>query len=526
MSPPEKSSARTPQLARPQRMMPLATLPVFFKLAGQRVVVAGGTEAAAWKAELLAAAGAIVIAIDPRPCPELEALAAEPSAGKIVLRRRAWLSSDFSGVTFVVGAAADEIEAARIYNAAREAGVPVNVIDKPAYCTFQFGAVVNRSPLVIGISTDGGAPVFAQAIRSRIEALLPFGFAQWAQAAKDWRDDLAHLSLSVRRRFWERFSDRALARPNAVPDADDRGQLLSGALDTGRREPGYVALVGAGPGNPELMTLKAVRALRSADIILFDDLVAPGILDFARREAKRMLVGKTGGRPSCKQNEINALMVSLAKAGKRVVRLKGGDPMIFGRANEEIGALREAGIDFEIIPGISAAQGAAASLQVSLTDRGSARRLQLVTGHASNGRLPDDLDLAALADPGATTAVYMPLGTLPSLLERMTAAGVEHQRPAIAIFNATRADELVVAGTIATISDDIERRRTAGPCVLLVGNALGAAGAGAKTDPSTGQGSPLGSTPRPPLHSRFRHRPVAPELHGADQVVRPDRQSR
>jgi uroporphyrin-III C-methyltransferase/precorrin-2 dehydrogenase/sirohydrochlorin ferrochelatase len=219
-------------------------------------------------------------------------------------------------------------------------------------------------------------------------------------------------------------------------------------------------------------------------------------------------------------------MVSLAKAGKRVVRLKGGDPMIFGRANEEIGALREAGIDFEIIPGISAAQGAAASLQVSLTDRGGARRLQLVTGHASNGTLPDDLDLAALADPGSTTAVYMPLGTLPSLVERLTAAGVEHQRPAIAIFNATRADELVVAGTIATISDDVERRRAAGPCVLLVGNALGAADAGAKIDPSTGQGAPLGSTPRPRLHLRDRHRPVAPALRGADQAARPGRQSR
>jgi uroporphyrin-III C-methyltransferase/precorrin-2 dehydrogenase/sirohydrochlorin ferrochelatase len=507
-------------------MMPLATLPVFFKLAGQRVVVVGGSEAAAWKAELLAAAGATVTAIDPRPCPELEALAAAPSAGKIVLQRRAWLPLDFSGATFVVGAADDEIEAAQIYAAACEAGVPLNVIDKPAYCAFQFGAVVNRSPLVIGISTDGGAPVFAQAIRSRIEALLPSGFAQWAQAAKDWREGLAHLSMSVRRRFWERFSDMAFARPDTVPDADGRSQLLSDALDTEGREPGHVALVGAGPGNPELMTLKAVRALRSADIILFDDLVAPGILDFARREAKRMLVGKTGGRPSCKQDEINALMVSLAKAGKRVVRLKGGDPMIFGRANEEIGALREAGIDFEIVPGISAAQGAAASLQISLTDRGGARRLQLVTGHASDGRLPDDLDFSALADPGATTAVYMPLGTLPSLVERLTAAGVEHQRPAIAIFNATRADELVVAGTIATISDDVERRRTAGPCVLLIGNALSSANAGAKTDPGTGQGSPLGSTPRPRLHLRDRHRPVAPALRGADQAARPGRQSR
>ena len=174
---------------------------------------------------------------------------------------------------------------------------------------------------------------------------------------------------------------------------------------------GHVTLVGAGPGNPELLTLKAVRALRSADVILFDDLVAPEILDFARREAKRMLVGKTGYRPSCKQDDINALMVALAKAGKRVVRLKSGDPMIFGRAGEEIEALERAGIPFEIVPGITAAQGAAASLKVSLTQRGRARRVQFITGHAHDGRLPEDLDLAALADPQRTTAVYMPLGT-------------------------------------------------------------------------------------------------------------------
>jgi uroporphyrin-III C-methyltransferase/precorrin-2 dehydrogenase/sirohydrochlorin ferrochelatase len=466
-------------------MMPLATLPVFFKLAGQRVVLAGGTEAAAWKAELVAAAGATVIVIDPQPCLEFEALAADPPAGKIIIERRAWLPSDFAGAMFVIGAADDEKEAARIYVAARDGGVPVNVIDKPGYCTFQFGAVVNRSPLVIGISTDGGAPIFAQVIRSRIEALLPSGFAPWAQVAKDWRDGLTQFGASVRRRFWEQFSDLALAKPSSGPRLEDRDALLRSAAMAGKDAQGHVALVGAGPGNPELMTLKGLRALRSADIILFDDLVAPEILDFARREAKRMLVGKTGDRPSCKQDDINSLMISLAKAGKRVVRLKGGDPLIFGRANEEIAALRAAGIAFEVIPGITAAQGAAASLEVSLTDRGRARRFQLVTGHASNGNLPEDLDLQALADTGATTAVYMPLGTLPSLVKGLMAAGVEHQRPAMAIFNATRADELAVAGTIATISDDVEHRRVAGPCVLLIGNALRTANVGTKTNSSS-----------------------------------------
>ena len=477
MNRPSQPDARAPQPMRPHRMQPLATLPVFFKLTEARVVIAGGNEAAAWKAELIAAAGATVIVIDPQPCAELEALAGDPPAGRVILERRLWSPIDFAGATFIVGATDDDAEAAHIFAAARSAGVPVNVIDKPTFCTFQFGAVVNRSPLVIGISTDGGAPIFAQAIRSRIEALLPSGFARWARAAKDWRNGLSQFGVGVRRRFWLRFCDMAFAKPSTTPTADDRDGLLHDVvtIDADQRERGHVALVGAGPGNPELLTLKALRLLRSADIILFDDLVAPEILDFARREAKRMLVGKSGGRPSCKQEEINTLMVDLAKTGKRVVRLKGGDPMIFGRANEEIAALRRAGIAFEVVSGISAAQGAAASLEVSLTERTSARRVQFITGHATNGKLPDDLDLEALADPCATTAVYMPLGTLPSLIKQLIATGVEPERPATAIFNVTRQDEHVVAGTMATIADDIGEQRVTGPCLLLIGNILRAA---------------------------------------------------
>ena len=235
---------------------------------------------------------------------------------------------------------------------------------------------------------------------------------------------------------------------------------------------GHVTLVGAGPGNPELLTLRALRALRSADVILFDDLVAPEILDFARREAKRMLVGKTGYGPSCKQDDINALMVGLAKSGKRVVRLKAGDPMIFGRAGEEIAALERAKIPVEIVPGITAAQGAAASLKVSLTHRTSARRVQLITGHAHGGRLPEDLDLAALCDPSATTAVYMPKRTLRDLAARLLAEGIDAGRPVTAVFNATRADQHIVAATVETIADRVDAEEIAGPCVILIGEVL------------------------------------------------------
>src|SRR5262245_9607937 len=405
---------RAPRPARPPRMEPLATLPVFFKLEGKCAVVAGGSEAAAWKAELLSAAGASVFVYAPNCCAELAALAADPPRGPISLRCSAWSPPSFAGATLVVGATDDDGEAARMFDAARAAGIPINVIDKPQFCTFQFGAIVNRSPLVMSISTDGGAPVLAQAIRSRIEAMLPSGLARWARAAKDWRTRILQLRRLARRRFWERFADLALAAPDRAPTTEDFGRLIE-EVRSHRCANGHVSLVGAGPGNPELLTLKAVRSLRSADVILFDDLVAPQVLEFARREAKRWLVGKSGRGPSCKQDEINSLMVQLAKAGKRVVRLKAGDPMIFGRASEEVAALRRAGIAFDVVPGISAAQGAAASLAISLTERATARRLQLVTGHAHDGHFPSDMDWNALADCSSTTAVYMPLGTLRAL---------------------------------------------------------------------------------------------------------------
>ena len=471
---------RHPSAQRPRRMDRLATLPLFFPLDGRRIVVIGGSEAAAWKAELLSAAGAAVAVLSPEPCADMEALAADPPGGPVRLERRSWSPSDLDGAALVVAAARDEEEAQAIFAAAAESGVPVNVIDKPGYCTFQFGAIVNRSPLVVGISTEGAAPVFGQAIRSRIEALLPAGFARWAEAAKAWRAELGGLKLrtAIRRRFWEAFATLALRVPDRVPQRKDWSALLRTALigSDAAVSPGHVTLVGAGPGDPELLTLKAVRALRSADVILFDDLVAPEILDFARREARRMLVGKTGHRPSCRQDDINGLMVSLAKAGKRVVRLKSGDPTIFGRAGEEIAALESAGIAFDVVPGISAAQGAAASLKVSLTHLSVARRVQFVTGHAHDGRLPQDLDLAALADPQATTAVYMPLATLPDLVERLLQAGVEPHRPVCAVFNATRPDERRVAGSVGTIGARLDGIRETGPCVLIVGAVLHAKG--------------------------------------------------
>src|SRR4029077_20417176 len=230
--------------------------------------------------------------------------------------RREIEAADFANGALAIGAFEDDREAAAFAGLARAAGVPVNVIDKPQFCDFAFGAIVNRSPLVIGISTDGAAPVFGQAIRAKLEALIPRGFAAWAEAARRWREEVkaSGLSFSARRRFWQLFTADALRYPNKTPaDADFEDLLELTRSQAQAAEAGSVTLVGAGPGDPELLTLKAVRALQAADIILFDDLVSTGVLDFARREAKKMLVGKTGYGPSCKQDDINALMVNLAK---------------------------------------------------------------------------------------------------------------------------------------------------------------------------------------------------------------------
>jgi len=485
------TAPRLPADVSPPRMDALARLPVFLALEGKRAVVAGGTATAAWKAELLSAAGANVEVFAPAPADELAGLAQNPPRGAVTIRRRAVAADDFAGAAVAVGAFEHDGDAAQFAVMARTHGVPVNVIDKPAFCDFAFGAIVNRSPLVIGISTDGAAPVFGMAVRAKIEAMIPRGFARWAEAARRWRGTLFATGLSgpVRRRFWQIFSSYAATHPDHEPTRSDfDGFLAETTGEATHPDHGSVTLVGAGPGDPELLTLRAVRALQSADIILVDDLVAPDILDFARREAKKMLVGKTGHGPSCRQEEINALMVTLARAGKRVVRLKGGDPMIFGRATEEIAACRAAGIPVEVVPGISAAQGAASRLGVSLTHRERARRVQYVTGHGSDGRLPADIDWKSIADPSATTIVYMPVKTHPAFAAAAIAAGLDAATPAVAVINATRPDETVIRATIADLPQHLAAATVAGPAVVMIGRVFaGAARTEETSAPSASQ---------------------------------------
>lgn len=450
-------------------MSPLAVLPVFFDLRGKRAVVAGDGDGAVWKAELLAAAGASVDVFAAKPSRELIAVQSNPSAGRVLIIERSWQADDFKGAACAIGALEGE-DAESFARAAKAAGVPVNVVDTPALGSFNFGTIVNRSPVVIGISTDGAAPVLGQQIRGKIEALLHPALGAWAARAKGLREAVkARLPMGAERRdLWRLFADRALAAKAAPSEAD-----LAGLFDEGTGAPrGSVVLVGAGPGDPELLTLKAVRALQSADVILYDRLVGAEILEFGRREALRILVGKTGGGKSCRQSDINETMVALALEGMRVVRLKGGDPMVFGRANEEMAACRQAGVPVEVIPGITAALGAAAELGLSLTDRSAARRLQFVTGHAHGGHAPDH-DWQRLADPWTTTVFYMGARTFGEMLPRLLAAGLAADTPAVAISAATTADSAHVVTTVVDIPGALAALDPSRPCLIIAGRAVG-----------------------------------------------------
>ncbi|MGB3502891.1 MAG: siroheme synthase CysG [Mesorhizobium sp.] len=439
----------------PARIQPLSVLPVFIDLAGKRAVVAGGTDGAAWKAELLAAVGAKVDVYAPREALSDEMLRLTKSKSSISLNDRVWQPQDLANSAVALCDAEDESEAAAFESAARAVGATCNVIDKPAFCHFQFGSIVNRSPVVVGISTSGAAPILGQAIRQRIETLLPPSLADWARLARNIRERVAERLAPgpQRRAFWEGLVDRAFG---PAPGMAAERELREHAAIGNGKSAGHVTFVGAGPGDAELLTLKAVRALQGADVILFDDLVSDDVLELARREAKRILVGKRAGRPSCKQHEINDMMVSLAKAGRRVVRLKSGDPMIFGRAGEEIAELEANGIGYDVVPGITAGLAMAASLGVSLTHRDHARSVRFITGHSKHGGLPRDIDWHSVADPTATTVFYMGGRTASAIADILIAQGMSPRTPVAVAADIGRKRETKLHCDLLNLSTAVE----------------------------------------------------------------------
>lgn len=464
----------------PKAIDDLAVLPVFYKLAEKRVVLVGGSDAAAWKADLLAASGAKVHIYAENCSPEMEGLLAGPRAGHFVLHQRPWANDVFENSSIAIADAESDGEAQAFYCSAKAAGVPVNVIDNPQYCEFQFGSIVNRSPAIVSISTTGAAPILGQAIRQRIETLLPVTLKNWAQLAFDIREQVTDRLKpgAERRSFWERFCERAFTGPLEPFEADclqeNIEDIRSGGLG------GKVTLVGAGPGDAELLTLKAMRALQAADVILFDDLVSDEVLELARREAKKMLVGKRGGRESCKQEDINAMMITFAKAGKNVVRLKSGDPAIFGRAGEEIAELEANNIPVTIIPGITSASAMAAQLGVSLTHRDHAQSVRFVTGHSKDGKLPSHVDWQSIADPSASTIFYMGGRTADQIQDALLSNGMDTNTPVVVCSSVSRPDTKEWSGKLSQLKFGIKEIGFDSPVLIGVGAVFASKNAGAQ----------------------------------------------
>ncbi len=452
--------------------------PLFMKIEDRTCVVIGGGAVAARKIEMLRRAGARVSVVAPELSDDLAALVAR---GVIDHRGRIFFPNQLDGAVLVVAATDDAAVNAQVARHARLRGLPVNVVDDAALSSFVMPAVIDRSPVVVAVSTGGASPVLARRVRARIEAALPPGIGHLAKLLGRYREAaMRHIpDAASRRRTWERIVDGPVARlALARRDQDAEARLLH-ELTNPAEGSGEVHLVGAGPGDPELLTIKAHRALESADVVVHDRLVNPEILDLARRDAERIHVGKRVGDHSMGQDDINALLVELARAGKRVVRLKGGDPFVFGRGGEELAALTAAGIPCHIVPGITAATGCAASAGIPLTQRGVANTCVFVTGHDRNGVA--ELDWDSLAKPGQTIVIYMGLGALAHMAGRLVAHGLAPATPVAVIENGTMPDERVIRGTLTDIADKAGDAGIGTPSLIVVGEVAALASAGAES---------------------------------------------
>ena len=444
-------------------------LPLFVRLADRPVLVVGGGVVALRKVEWLRKAGARVTLVALELHPEL---AQQAAAGELEHVAAEFTAELLGEAVAVVAATSDETVNRRVSAAAQARGVPVNVVDDAELSTFIFPAIIEREPVLVAVSSAGHSPVLARLVRAQIEALLPTRLGALARFLGEQRRRVhTVLEAGARRRFWERLirgpvAGHVLAGNRQAAEQTLARELASArAKNTDGAETGEVYLIGAGPGDPDLLTLRAVQLLQEADVILYDRLVTPEILERARRDAERIFVGKESGE-SGQQERIHDLMVSLARAGKRVARLKGGDPFIFGRGGEEIEVLRAHGIPYRIVPGITAALGAAASAHLPLTHRRHAHSVTLVNGHQDGDGAAD---WRYYTDPRHTVVFYMAVGALPGIVARLRAAGATADHPAAIVERATLPGQRIVTGTLATIASRAVEERIAPPALLVVG---------------------------------------------------------
>ncbi|MBK1667643.1 uroporphyrinogen-III C-methyltransferase [Rhodovibrio sodomensis] len=442
--------------------------PAFLDIRDRPVLVVGGTENAARKVRLLRKAHARVVVVARRLDDELAGLARD---GAIEHIARCFKQDDVPGKAAVIAATgrADVDEA--VAKVARPRDVPVNVVDRPWACTFITPAIVDRDPLTIGISSAGAAPVLARRIREKLEAMLPARIGELTAFAESFRDAVANRLLPgpQRLRFWETFFDSAVADDvlagREAKAREGMMRLVNGEADAVGT--GQVAIVGAGPGDPDLLTFKAVRFLQRADVVVHDRLVNPEIVDYARRDAERIDVGKAPGAHAKTQDEINALLIAHARAGSKVVRLKGGDPFVFGRGGEEVSALRAANVQVELVPGITAATGCAAAAGIPLTHRDHAQAVTFVTGHAASPEA--EPDWAALAGANHTLAIYMGVTTAERVADRLIAHGLSPDTPAAIVEHGTTEHERILPTQLAALGATVAARGVRGPAMLIIG---------------------------------------------------------
>ncbi len=442
--------------------------PVFLRLHGQRVLLVGGGEVAARKARLFLRASAQVEVVAAEINEELAGLCA---AGRVRHVATQWAAAQVQGCRLVVAATDDETLNRSVAAAADAAGIPVNVVDDAQLSTFVTPSIVDRAPLLIAISTGGAAPVLARRLRERFEALLPESYGRLAGFMHDWRERVhTRLQGSARRSVWERFLDSRASERALAGDLDGAADDLRELID-GKPAGGEVYLVGAGPGDPDLLTFKALRLMQQCDVVLHDRLISPKVLELVRRDARRMFVGKARSQHAVPQDEINAELVRLAQSGLRVLRLKGGDPFIFGRGGEEVDTLMAHGIPFQVVPGVTAASGCAAYAGIPLTHRDYAQSCIFVTGHArADGVL--DLHWDQLARRGQTVVVYMGLHSLPTLCAKLIAHGLPAEWPAAMIEEGTTDRQRVCVATLGDLPQRVEQAAFTGASLLIVGEVV------------------------------------------------------
>ncbi|MDD5403075.1 MAG: siroheme synthase CysG [Sulfuricella sp.] len=446
-------------------------LPIFFDIKGQPCSVIGGGDVAARKAAMLLQSGGKVTVVAPQLC---AALKREADKGAITHVQAHFSPEHLDHAVIVIAATDDRAVNQRVSEIARARRIPVNVVDDPELCSFIMPSVIDRSPVVVAVSTGGASPVLARLLRARLETLIPASYGRLAALADNFRGKVKqHFSESGQRRiFWEKIFQGPIAEMVFAGREEQATSALEQAITEAADIPpqGEVYLVGGGPGNPDLLTFRALRLMQQADVIVYDNLVTPQVLEMTRRDADRIFVGKQRANHAMRQEEINELLVKLAKEGKRVLRLKGGDPFIFGRGGEEIETLSANRIPFQVVPGITAASGVASYAGIPLTHRDYAQACVFVTGHLKDGTM--DLDWEMLARPNQTVVIYMGLLGLPVLCQRLIAHGLTPFTPAAIVQQGTTPSQRVVTGTLESLPQLAADANLKPPTLIIVGKVV------------------------------------------------------